>query len=97
MITDFAKDTTKPEYDRIHDNHVYSVCQRRLGAVRDGDGWRYLTDDEKGFEHCQHKVIAYVCYDSKKRSDDEQELKAALMAKIKNWMVRGPMTLPRHS
>ena len=30
-----------------------------------------------------YKVRAYVCFDSKKRSDDEQELKKALMAKMK--------------
>lgn len=83
LITDFARDATKPEYDRIHDGHVYSVCERRLGVAPDGDGWCYIADGEEGFEGCRHKVIAYVCYDSKKRSDDEQELKTALMAKIK--------------
>lgn len=83
LLTDFAKDVSRPEFDRIHDGHVYSVKERRLGVRRTGDGWEYLADDDEGFVQCSHIVKAYVCYDSKKRSDDEQKLKSALMAKIK--------------
>lgn len=36
LITDFAKEATKPEYERIHDGYVYSVCERRFGVIRDG-------------------------------------------------------------
>lgn len=83
LITDFAKDVSKPEYDRIHDGHVYSVCERRLGVAADGDSWVYVTDTDPAFGNCRFNVRAYICYDSKKRSDDEQKLKTALMAKIK--------------
>lgn len=82
LLTDFAPEVTKPEYDRMHDGHVYSVRERTLGIVRDGDGYAYVTDDDPGFDDSVFKVRAYVCFDSKKRSDDEQELKKALMAKI---------------
>lgn len=82
LLTDFAPDVTKPEYDRIHDGHVYSVRERTLGIVEDGDGFAYVTDDDPAFESSLYKICAYVCFDSKKRSDDEQELKKALMAKI---------------
>lgn len=83
LITDFAKDVSKPEYDRIHDGHVYSVRERRLGVARDGGSWTYVADDDEAFDENGFVIKAYVCHDSKKRSDDEQELKTALMAKIK--------------
>lgn len=82
LLTDFAPEVTKPEYDRIHDGHVYSVCERMLGIVPEGDGYTYVTDDDPAFAGSSFRVRAYVCFDSKKRSDDEQELKKALMAKI---------------
>jgi transposase len=83
LVTDFSKDATKPEYDRMHDGHVYSVCERGLGIMRTKDGSEYVADDDADYENCTHKVHAYVCFDSKKRNDDEQELKSALMGKIK--------------
>ena len=83
LLTDFAPDVTGPGYDRIHDGHVYSVCERELGIVEIGDGFSYVTDDDPLFDSSVHRVHAYVCFDSKKRSDDEQELKKALMAKMK--------------
>lgn len=75
LLTDFAPEVTRPEYDRIHDGHVYSIHERILGIVRDGDGSSYVTDDDPQFGSSIHKVNAYVCFDSKKRSDDEQEQK----------------------
>lgn len=83
LLTDFAPDVTKPEYDRMHDGHVYSVRERTLGIVPDGDGHSYVTDDDPAFAGSSMRIRAYVCFDSKKRSDDEQELKKALMAKMK--------------
>ena len=83
LLTDFAPDVTGPGYDRIHDGHVYSVCERELGIVGVGDGFSYVTDDDPLFDSSVHRVHAYACFDSKKRSDDEQELKKALMAKMK--------------
>ncbi|CDF30845.1 putative uncharacterized protein [Methanoculleus sp. CAG:1088] len=74
---------TRPEYDRIHDGHVYSVCERGLGIIEDKDGFSYVTDDDPLFGLSIHRVHAYVCFDPKKHSDDEQELKKALMAKMK--------------
>lgn len=83
LLTDFAPEVTKPEYDRIHNGHVYSVRERTLGIVENKDGFSYVTDDDPLFDSSAYKVRAYVCFDSKKRSDDEQELKKALMAKMK--------------
>jgi len=82
LITDFSKEVSKPEYDRRHNGHVYSVTERSLGIAADGDAFRYVTDDDPDFSGCEFKVKAYVCFDSKKRSDDEQELKATLMDKV---------------
>jgi len=82
LITDFSKDVSKPEYDRRHNGHVYSVRERELGIAANGDAFRYVTDDDPNFKDCEFKVKAYVCFDSKKRSDDEQELKATLMNKV---------------
>ena len=82
LITDFSKDATRPEYDRMHDGHVYSVCERGLGIIETEDGSEYVADDDAEYEKCPHKVHAYVCFDPKKRNDDEQELKSALMGKI---------------
>lgn len=85
LITDFSKDTMKPEFDRIHNGHVYSVKETTLGLIRNGDGgYAYVTETDEGFDDSELKVRAYVCFDSKKRSDDEQELKAALMRIIKD-------------
>ena len=61
LITDFAKDISKPEYDRIHDGHVYSVCERRLGVIIDGDSWMYVTDDDPSFKDSGFEVKAHVC------------------------------------
>ena len=83
LITDFSKDVMRPEYDRMHNGHVYSVQERMLG-ITEGDGsFAYVTDSDPAFEDAKHKVKAYVCFDSKKRSDDEQELKSSLMGIIK--------------
>ena len=83
LLTDFAPDVTKPEFDRIHDGHVYSVQERSVGIVETEEGFEYVSDDDENFEHSKFRLRAYVCFDSKKRSDDEQELKMALMEKIK--------------
>ena len=94
MITDFSKDVSKPEYDRRHNGHVYSVTERVLGIAADGDAFRYVTDDDPDFKDCDFVVKAYVCFDSKKRSDDEQELKATLMDKVNELNGRSS-TMPR--
>ena len=84
LITDFSKDTMKPEFDRIHNGHVYSVKETVLGLLRDGDGgYAYVTESDGSFSDSQFRVKAYVCFDSKKRSDDEQELKTSLMGIIR--------------
>lgn len=83
MVTDFAKDASKPEFDMMHDGHVYSVCERRLGVIPVDGGYEYVADDDPRSAGCPYSVRAYVCFDPKKRSDDEQELKTALMNKIK--------------
>jgi len=83
LVTDFSKDVSKPEFDRRHNGHVYSVRERSLGIAANGDAFQYVTDDNPDFSKCEFKVKAYVCFDSKKRSDDEQELKATLMDKVK--------------
>ena len=57
--------------------------ERTLGIVPDGDGHSYVTDDDPAFAGSSMRIRAYVCFDSKKRSDDEQELKKTLMAKMK--------------
>jgi len=83
LVTGFSKDVTKPEFDRIHNGHVYSVKETELGTIEDGDGsYSYVTTADEGFRDAEHRVKAYVCFDSKKRSDDEQELKSALMKVI---------------
>lgn len=80
IVTDFSRDVMKPEYDRMHCGHVYSVKERHLGVMKfDDDQYCYVADDEPEYQSCEIKVKAYVCFDSKKRSDDEQELKTALM------------------
>lgn len=80
LVTEFSRDVMKPEYDRIHNGHVYSVKETTIGLVSDGDeGYAYVTETDEGFEDAEYKVKAYVCFDSKKRSDDEQELKSSLM------------------
>jgi len=80
LVTEFSRDVMKPEYDRIHNGHVYSVKETTIGLVSDGDeGYAYVTETDEGFKDAEYKVRAYVCFDSKKRSDDEQELKSSLM------------------
>lgn len=80
LVTEFSRDVMKPEYDRIHNGHVYSVKETTIGLVSDGDeGYAYVTETDEGFKDAEYKVKAYVCFDSKKRSDDEQELKSSLM------------------
>lgn len=81
LLTDFSSDVTRPEYDKRHNGHVYSVKEHTLGIVKDDEGCRYISDVDEGFEGSV-KVKAFVCFDSKKRSDDEQELKNALIDKI---------------
>ena len=83
LITDFSKDVMRPEYDRMHNGHVYSVRERTLGIIEDDGNCAYVTDSDPEFKDAKHKVKAYVCFDSKKRSDDEQELKSSLMRIIK--------------
>ena len=85
LATEFSKDVMRPEYDRIHNGHVYSVRETSVGIVRNEDGgYSYVTESDGGFENSEYKVKAYVCFDSKKRSDEEQELKSALMKIIKD-------------
>jgi len=62
--------------------YMYSVTERTLGIAADGDTFRYVADDDPSFNECGFVVKAYVCFDSKKRSKDEQELKASLMDKV---------------
>ena len=83
LLTDFAPDVTKPEFDRIHDGHVYSVQERSVGIIETESGFEYVSDDDENFADAKFRLKAYVCFDSKKRSDDEQELKIALMEKIR--------------
>ena len=93
LITDFSRDVMRPEYDRMHNGHVYSVQERMLGIVEDDGSFAYVTDSDPEFKDAKHRVKAYVCFDSKKRSDDEQELKSSLMKIIKELdgkKVRNP-------
>ena len=83
LLTDFAPDVTKPEFDRIHDGHVYSVQERSVGIIETESGFEYISDDDENFADAKFRLKAYICFDSKKRSDDEQELKIALMEKIR--------------
>ena len=83
LVTDFSRDVMRPEYDRMHCNHVYSVKERILGIVEEDGGFAYAADDDPRFGDSKHRVKAYVCFDSKKRSDDEQELKSSLMKVMK--------------
>ena len=64
-----------------------------LGIVEDDGSFAYVTDSNPEFKDAKHRVKAYVCFDSKKRSDDEQELKSSLMKIIKELdgkKVRNP-------
>ena len=93
LITDFSRDVMRPEYDRMHNGHVYSVQERMLGIVENDGSFAYVTDSDPEFKDAKHRVKAYVCFDSKKRSDDEQELKSSLMKIIKELdgkKVRNP-------
>jgi len=83
LVTDFSKDVMRPEHDRMHNGHVYSVQERMLGIVEEDGAFSYVTDSDPGFADAEHRVKAYVCFDSKKRSDDEQELKSSLMEVVK--------------
>ena len=83
LLTDFVLNVTKSEFDRIHDGHIYSVQERSVGIIGTEEGFEYVIDDDENSEHSKIRLKAYVCFDSKKRSDDEQELKMALMEKIK--------------
>ena len=87
LLTDFSPYVSVSKYDRLHNGHVYSVMERELGirAVRDGTDtkFEYVNDDEQNFSDCEYRVKAYVCFDSRKRSDDEQELKTALIQKMR--------------
>ena len=93
LITDFSRDVMRPEYDRMHNGHVYSVQERMLGIVENDGSFAYVTDSDPEFKDAKHRVKAYICFDSKKRSDDEQELKSSLMKIIKELdgkKVRNP-------
>ncbi len=93
LITDFSKDVMRPEYDRMHNGHVYGVQERMLGILETDGGFSYVTDSDPEFGDAKHRVKAYVYFDSKKRSDDEQELKSSLMKIIKELdgkKVRNP-------
>jgi len=80
LVTEFSKDAMKSEFERIHGGHVYSVKETELGILGDDSGgYSYVTSTDKGFDDADYRMKAYVCFDSKKRSDDEQELKSALM------------------
>ncbi|MDY5872054.1 MAG: hypothetical protein SPJ57_02345, partial [Candidatus Methanomethylophilaceae archaeon] len=68
---------------RIDPESICDIQERILGILENKDGFSYVTDDDSLFDSSAYKVRAYVCFDSKKRSDDEQELKKALMAKMK--------------
>ena len=69
--------------DRIHGGHAYRVWETELGIVPDpkrtaADGspaYTYLSAYDSGFAECPVKVRAFVCYDSKKYSDEEQNLR----------------------
>jgi len=82
LLTDFAGDVSKPEYDRRHNGHVYSVTEKVLGIVREGDACRYVLEGDEGSSEAV-RIKAFVCFDSKKRNDEEQELKSALIDKMK--------------
>ena len=55
LLTDFAPEVTKPEYDRIHNGHVYSVRERTLGIVENKDGFSYVTDADPLFDSSAYK------------------------------------------
>ncbi len=59
LITDFSKDATRPEYGRMHDGHVCSVCERGLGMVEglktDPDTWPMTMRNTKNAPvRCTH-------------------------------------------
>jgi len=71
--------------DRVFDGHAYRVLYVTLGIVPDGkremaDGsqaYAYVLPDDPSYGDAE-KVKAFVCYDSKKQSDEEQNLKLLL-------------------
>ena len=72
--------------DRVHDGHAYQVWETELAIVPDlsrrsadgGPAFRYLCKFDEGFGECGVRVGAFVCFDSKKYSDEEQALKVWL-------------------
>jgi len=71
--------------DRVFDGHAYRVLDTELGMVPDGK--REMADGSQAYTYVlpedplcggAEKVRAFVCYDSKKQSDEEQNLKLLL-------------------
>ena len=68
--------------DRVHDGHAYRVWETELAVVSDssrrtvdgGPAFTYLSVFDEGFFECKVRVAAFVCFDSKKCSDEEQAL-----------------------
>jgi hypothetical protein len=66
----------------VHDGHAYRVWETELAIVPDmkrktadgGDAYTYLSRYDDGFDECGVRVKAFVCYSSKKYSDEEQRL-----------------------
>lgn len=77
LLTSFG--SSKEVVDRKHDGHMYRVWKTELGIVADGD--RKRANDEQAYSFVniegdgpepEVRVVAYVCYDSKKYSDEVQ-------------------------
>ena len=84
LLSDFRKPLMKP---RIFNGHAYDVWETRLGLV-EGDGrqadgsrpWHFVRiGDEDGPDTDPHRpdieVKAFVCFDTKKRSDEIQSFR----------------------
>jgi hypothetical protein len=72
--------------DKVHNNHAYRVWETELAIVPDpkrrtadgGPAYTYLSGYDEGFDACRTRVRAFVCYDSKKYSDETQRLRVWL-------------------
>jgi len=80
LLTEFPK---HPDVmNKVHDGHAYKVWETELAMILDtkrttadgGPAYTYLSEYDDGFIECGMKVRAFVCYSSKKYSDEEQRL-----------------------
>ena len=68
--------------NKVHDGHAYRVWETELAIIPDtkrtaadgGPAYTYLCEYDSGSHECETKVRTFVCYSSKKYSDEEQRL-----------------------